>query len=556
MLGSCNVLNRTSVGLDVRAETGVELEHGYTYFVTVTAINSAGLSASSSSNGVTIDTSPPVVQGFSITSATKVEQNITSRNFISHVTAVTTNKWKVSGMWDTIVDEESGIKRVSVCAITVKRENCDLLVRRDLNPNSFDFNLDFQTPLQSGSILMLTLHVENGVGLKAIVNSSRVLVDSSPPVKGSIKINGKEGLVLLTESQPLIASWNGFKDLETGIKEYNWKVCPAGKIVQCVTEFVSIGLKNRVALSDIGIHHGKEYQFVVRAINFVGLETDSVSNSFILDETCPEIGNVFNGPDTLKDKHYQSSQTEISARWKGFQDKESGISAYKICIGSIPGLCDVSEFQDVGLVNSTIVRNLNLTHNATYYTTVQATNGAGQTCFSSSNGITIDLTSPTGGKLRNHKDIDANVTIEDLFVSNNWDEFYDPESGISHYVVCAGTVIAACDVAPPTTVNNCLAAKLDVWPAISSGTVVYSTLWVYNKAGGLAEIYSDGVLVDSSQPNPGTVSISIPFLPHHMKGKLIKNETLFYSWIIKCIETMYVMASYYRQYPCTLLCRH
>ena len=507
MLGTCNVLNRTSVGLNVHAETRVRLEHGHTYFVTVTAINSAGLSATASSNGVTVDISPPVVQGFSIISTTNIKQNITSGNFISHITAVSTSKWKVSGTWDIIIDDESGIKRVSACATTIKKD-CDLLMWRDLNLNSADFSLDFQTPLPSGTILMLKLRVENGVGLKTIVNSSEVLVDNSPPVKGTVKINGKEGSVLLTEGQPLVASWRGFKDFETGIKEYNWKICSAGKISDCVTEFVRIGLKNKVMLNDIGIHHGRGYQFIIRAINYAGLETDSVSSSFTLDETCPEIGKVFNGQDTFEDKYYQSLQTELSASWRGFQDKESGISLFKICIGSIPGLCDITKFQNVGLLNSTIVRNLNLTHNATYYTTVQATNGAGQTSFSSSSGITVDLTPPIGGKLRDHKDMDVNVTVHDSFISTNWDKFYDPESGISHYIVCAGTIIGACDVAPPTTVNNGLVAKLDVWPAISSGSVVYSTLWAYNKAGGLTEIYSDGVLVDSSKPNPGTVSIT------------------------------------------------
>ena len=515
------MLNQTSAGLGVRAEADVGLEHGRTYFVTVIAINSAGLSTRSSSNGVTVDVSPPVVQGFSIISTAEVEQNITSGNFISHVNAVLKSKWKISGTWDKIIDEESGIRRVSVCASTIKRD-CDIHAWRDLSPNSFDFSLDFQTLLPSGTVLMLKLHVENGVGLKTTMNSSSIILDNSPPLKGSIKINGiKERSVMLMEGQSLVASWQGFNDFETGIKEYNWKICSSDKISGCVTEFVRIGLKNNVVLNDIGIQHGKEYQFVVRAINFAGLETDSVSNSFILDETSPEIGKVFNERDTYEDKYYRSSQTEISTSWKGFQDKESGISFYKICIGSVPGLCDVSQFQNVGLVNSTIVRDLNLTHNATYYTTVQATNGAGQTGFSSSSGITIDLTPPIGGKLRDEKDIDANVTIQDLFVSTNWDEFYDPESGISHYVVCAGTIIGACDLAPPTTLNNLLVARLDVWPAISSGTIVYSTLWAYNKAGGLTEIYSDGVLVDNSQPSPGVVSIAFP-LPKHARSRKMK----------------------------------
>ena len=407
---------------------------------------------------------------------------------------------------DYVVDEESEIKRVLVCATTIK-EDCNLLVWRDLNPmaNSLVFDLDFQKPLQSGTVFMLKLQVENGAALKTIVFSERILVDYSPPIKGVVKINGIESLVLLQEGQPLVASWGSFQDYETGIKEYHWKICFAIKISYCVTEFVRIGLKNRVALSDTGIDHGKEYKFVVMAVNFAGLKTIAVSNSFILDQTSPETGIVINGFDLFRESYYQSSPTQIVAYWEGFQDKDSRISRFEVCIGLIPGLCDVSDYQNIGLANSTIVGNLNLTHNATYFTTVRATNGASQTAFASSSGITLDNTEPIGGKLRDGEDLDMDVTTQDLFVSMNWDEFHDPESGIFKYIVCTGTIMGACDLISPTTVNSGFAIKLNVWPAISSGTVVYSTLWAYNNAGGVTEIYSDGVLVDTTPPNAGTV---------------------------------------------------
>ena len=505
ILGLCNVLNQSSVWLNLQANVEVGLEHGHIYFATVTAINSAGLSATSSSNGIIIDTSPPIVQGFSIISPIIIDENTTSGSITSEIIAVSTNKWKISASWNYVIDLESEIKRIVVCATTIEEE-CNLLLWRDLSPNSLFFDLDFQKSLQSGTIFMLKLQVENGAALKTIVISDRVLVDYTPPIKGLVKINGEENLVLLQQGQRLVASWQDFQDFETGIKEYQWKICFAINISYCVTEFVSIGLKNKIALSDTGNDHAKEYKFVVKAVNFAGLETTAVSNSFIFDSTSPETGIVLNGVDPFEDIRYQSSSTQIFAYWKGFQDKETRISFFEICIGSIAGLCDVAEFKNIGLANSTIVSNLNITHNATYFTTVRATNGAGQTAFASSNGITLDLTPPIGGKLRDGDDLDIDLSIQDLFVSMNWDEFNDPESGISKYVVCAGTIMGACDLVSATTVNG-LEVKLNVWPAISSGTVVYSTLWAYSNAGGVTEIYSDGVLVDSTPPTPGTVSI-------------------------------------------------
>ena len=494
------------MGFDLRAEVEVLLEQGQTYLVTVTAINSAGLLTTSSSNGVKIDISPPSVNDFGITSTILINKNIPRGKITRDIVAVSTNKWNISGTWKSVIDNESDIKRISVCATTIE-ETCNLLEWHDLNPDSLVFSLDFPRPLQSGTVLVLKLQAENRAGLKTMVNSGKVLVDNSPPVEGFVKINGKESLVLLHEKQPLVASWLGFKDFETDIEKYQYRICSADNIADCVSKFVGVGLRNSVVLKDIEINHGKEYQFVLKAINFAKLETVAVSNPFMLDETTPQTGLVFNGLYALVDVLYQSSPTQISANWKGFRDKDSGISVYEICIGSVSGLCDVSELKNVGLADSAIVTNLHLIHNATYYTTVRATNGAGQSAFASSSGLLIDLTPPTGGKLRDGDDFDTDVTAQDLFVSSNWDEFHDSESGISKYVVCAGTMMGSCDVAAPTTVNNDLAAKLEVWPAISAGTVVYSTLWAYNEGGGMTVVYSDGVLVDTTPPNSGTVSI-------------------------------------------------
>ena len=511
----CNVFNRTSVGLDLRAEAKVELDPGKTYFVTVTAINNAGLSTTSSSNGITVDTSPPVVQGLTIISAVTIHHNTTNTNLSSAISAITNNQRKITASWDSIVDKESEIKRISICATTTEDE-CDILTWRDLSPDSERAILNLQKPLESGTVFLLKLRSENHAGLTTIVNSRSVLVDNSPPVKGFVKVGGKEDLVLMHNGQALFASWRGFQDSETGIKEYRWKICLASTISVCTAKFVSIGLKTSAVLGETGVEHGKEYKFVVKAVNFAGLEVLSVSNSFIFDKTTPETGKVFIGHHHLQDKYYQSSSTEIAISWSNFEDKESGISYYEICIGTVPGLCDVSGLKNVGSATSSTARSLSLTHNEKYYATVRATNGAGKICFASSNEIIVDLTPSIGSKLRDGQDLDTNVTMHDTFVSANWDEFRDQESGVYEYVVCAGTIKGACDLVPRTTVSSSLGVKLTVWPAISSGTVVYSTLWAYNNAGGVSKVYSDGVLVDTTPPNAGNVSIMIK--PVHILG--------------------------------------
>ena len=214
---------------------------------------------------------------------------------------------------------------------------------------------------------------------------------------------------------------------------------------------------------------------------------------------------MFDGNHDSKDLVFQSSSSEISVNWKSFKDKESGISRYEVCVGLRAGLCDVRDYANVGLNTKTTIKNLDLTHNSTYYTSTRALNGAGQASFASSNGITIDLTSPVGGDLRDGEEIDVDVTVFHSYVSCNWKEFTDPESSIAKYVVCAGSAMGVCDILPETVVTNGLSAKYQVWPSIASGTMVYSTLRVYNEAGGVTEVHSDGVLVDTTPPDEGKV---------------------------------------------------
>ena len=515
-LDICNVVNQTSVNLDLYATAQVNLEHGEIYFVTVTAINGAGLSTTSSSNGLVVDTSPAIIDGFSPASIVAVDVN-TTNNVInavsvsndaisSEIIGILTNPYKISATWNSVFDLESEVKSVTVCASTVNGD-CNLSPPKAvIDLSSSSLTLDFQTPLQTGTVFILKMNVENGAGIETAEYSGRIVVDDTPPSKGTVSVSNKNTLVFVQEGKPFTASWSGFVDFESNIKMFQWKVCSVNQPSECVSEFVNVGLNTALILNDVGIEQGLEYNVVIKALNFAKLQVTAVSNPFILDKTPPDSGMVFDGEKYLKDKVYQSLSAEISVCWKGFQDKESGIKRYEVCVGSKSGLCDVSVFKKFGLATKAIISNLNLTHNETYFTTVRAVNGADQTSIATSNGIFIDLTSPEGDGLIDGDNFDLDVTAFGSYVSASWDEFHDPESGLLKYVICAGTMKGSCDILPLTTVNDKLAVILQVKPAVSSGTFVYSTLRVYNEAGGVTEVYSNGVLVDSTPPDQGEVS--------------------------------------------------
>ena len=469
----------------------------------MTAINRAGLSSTASSNGITIDTTPPSIQGFSLRSIPLSETETT--NVISlNTSAFSIDPWTISASWDAINDNVSDVKRVSFCAGSLK-QSCDLISWTELDQQDLSLRRTLARPLQSGSVYALSLKVENGAGLYTIAHSNTVMVDATPPLPGNVRIAGKPELAFLREDQPFVTSWQDFKDLESGIEHYEWKICSSSQPLDCVSSFVNVVKNTSLVLNDVPLVHGKQYVLIVKAMNNAGLKVEGESNPFVLDKTPPEAGMVIDGNVDSSDQVFQSSASEISVNWKGFQDKESGISRYSVCIGSRPGICNVRPYKNVGQIRMVTIENLVLTHNTTYFVSVQAVNGAGDTAFASSDGITVDLTPPVGGELRDGEGRDVNITEYDSFVSGNWDAFSDPESNVAECVICAGTAKDVCDILDFTDVTGGFLMRLQVWPSIASGTTVFLTMKVYNGAGGLSFVHSDGVLVDRWIPDAGKV---------------------------------------------------
>ena len=494
----CNIWNITSVSLDLMFSLELTLENGMTYFVTVTAVNSAGLSASGSSDGVTVDATPPSIHGFSL------EAIVSLKVQKSDVSGVSGNPYAVTVVWNVVDDIESDIRRLSIC-VGRSNDTCDLQTWIDINLDALSFTVSFPRRLQSGTVFTVCLMAENGARLKTSVCSDNIIIDTTTPVKGVVRVGRNNGKIFFNEDQTLRFTWSGFSDPESGLKLYKWRMCLT--ISECSSPFVETGNKTSISLSISGIEHGKQYHIALRAVNYIGLEAEAKSNAFVLDKTSPEVGAVFDGAMRSIDLSYSSSASEISANWNHFRDKESSIMGYEICVGSRRGLCDVKDYTDVGLVNVFTIINLKLTHNSTYYTSIRTTNGAGLTNFASSNGIVTDLTPPVGGLLRDGDFNDIDITMYDSFVCNNWDRFSDPESGILKYVMCAGSTQGLCDILPPLVITTGLSVKHQVSPSIASGTMVYSTLKVYNQAGGMTVVYSDGVMVDSTPTIIGKVFI-------------------------------------------------
>jgi hypothetical protein len=92
----------------------------------------------------------------------------------------------------------------------------------------------------------------------------------------------------------------------------------------------------------------------------------------------------------MKDINCQPSNTTIAAQWERFADAESTIAFFEWAVGSSPGADDVQPFIRLGAATATAMNpRLNLEVGSTYYSTVRATNYAGLSSTSTSNGVVI-----------------------------------------------------------------------------------------------------------------------------------------------------------------------
>ena len=202
----------------------------------------------------------------------------------------------------------------------------------------------------------------------------------------------KDGKVMyLTNTEFLCATWNTFNDTETAIVSYYLSLCSKVSRNNCPILRRDLNNKTSICLEKAPVIEGEIYTIVITATNEVGLSSMSKSTHFVIDTTEPDVGEVivFNP----LGEEYSFISSSLSARWKGFSDKESGVSEYLICIGKEPGLCDIKESVSVGKGCRYTWYNLSLVPSEDYFVSIRSVNNAGLfTDYVTSDPFTVDTT--------------------------------------------------------------------------------------------------------------------------------------------------------------------
>ncbi|KAL9987468.1 hypothetical protein ACROYT_G001781 [Oculina patagonica] len=490
--GSCAVKSMTSAGLNTTVHHSIAPQEGLQYFFTVEATNGAGLKEVIHSNGITVDTSPPVI-GRVHHDVDRNEEHMPQDDGFHGMVSL-------AFYWDKPYDKESGISSVEWCAST-NNSSCNIVPLTAVDPGDTFVKHFMSESLASGTVVFVMLVVTNGAGITSTVVALPLLIDATPPSAGNVTVGKTTGTTYFKNVDSITAKWSGFSDGESSLSHFECAICQAGTKDKCIIPYRNVGVITTMKINIVGIDYGVSYVVIVRAFNKVGLFSEATSNEFIMAGAKPSSGTVYDGLERRKDSEFQSSSTQLSATWSPFTDVNGRIINYEMCIGAERNTCDVSTFISFGIKLKGTVAGLSLNHSGRYFVTVRATSESGYITTATSNGIIVDSTPAVGGKVRDGQTLmDIDYQADGAYIYANWDEFQDDESEITGYTWCAGTGKGICDIISETDVGDRTYAGKQILPPLPGGISVYVTVSTFNNAGAFTSVTSDGIKIDKTAP--------------------------------------------------------
>ena len=469
--GLADVAGWTNVGSATsQTRTGLTLLDKHTYYITVRAINGAGLTGPpASSDGITVDVSGPTTP------------------VVTDDGQYTTNAAALHASW-TSSDPESGIVKYYYSIGTTPGAT-NIIDWTDAGTDTSVTRAGLS--LTNGAAYYINVKALSGAGASSAIGSSDgIVVDTTPP---SAPVVIDDGQFMSTPSS-IHATWSA-ADGESGITAYSYSVGTSAGATN-VKGWTSAGTATQAIITGLALTNGSTYYVNVRATNGAGLVGPvGSSDGIVLDTTPPST------PSVTDDGAWTASTTELRASWSS-SDAESGIKSYRYAVGTAAGRSDVIGWIDAGTATSATITGLGLAHNQTYYVSVVATNGAlADSPVGSSDGVTVDMTPPTRPVVIDDGASQASRTT----LHATWSSA-DPESGIDKFSYSIGTAAGSTDVVGWTDIG--LATSVTrTGLNLDDGARYYINVRATNKVGLVSEVgSSDGILIDTSVPPAPTVT--------------------------------------------------
>ncbi|XP_053396792.1 uncharacterized protein LOC123551182 [Mercenaria mercenaria] len=492
-----DIRNFTNVGLKRGVViNGIDLPDGSVIYFTVRATDHAGNSATSVSSEYIVDTSSPT-RGRVQTQGSDMYHDkilyVTEDEIVVHLSG--------------FKEEESGIDYFEI-GLGSKPYLMDILSKTVYYDHVIALNL-IGLRIIDGHIYYISAKAVNRAGLASEYATLELIADKSPPTGGHV-LDGLWKDVkddnYQTDLSHVNVHWKGFIDPHSGIAYYRVGLGTKAYLDD-IEPFFEVGL-----VEDITWHTefiiGHKYYTTVEACNGADLCVTRASDGIVIDNSPPIQGLVQTGSDDFHRK-FQSHTSSVHVRWTGFDDPQSGIDHYDMCIGTKPGSCDILPDMNCLLQSNVIKTGLNLPPQTELYATVTAYNKVRLNVTQTSDSFYVDATPPV-------MSIKPNFVLENNNIAGKkgqWDKsvvkiywkFDDDESPIAYHDVSlvthheGHTPVEHVQLRP---VNE-FTIHLDGKSWLHDGDTYFVIITSCNLAGLCSSARSVDLIIDSSPPHLG-----------------------------------------------------
>ncbi|KAL3873929.1 hypothetical protein ACJMK2_037006, partial [Sinanodonta woodiana] len=333
--GTCpmcdDVLQRQSVGIrfDISVPN-LRLSQGQMYYCSVTACNTADLCTTVASDGIIIDSTPPV-------------RGRVLDGMEGHDIAYQSSRRFLAATWFGFWDSQSGLSHYVWRAGTTKGAD-DILQPTNLHLSDMASipSLSDTSLLPVGMKIYITIRAYNKAGLYIESTSNGFIVDISAPnitkrlelvSRGSIRPN------TLVYRSTMKIQWE-VVDMESFIdRQYLSIQSHIGGDFNLSSTKIN-GIARDYTFTGLDLHDGSFYDVTLISCNGAGLCSNCTLSGILIDSSPPKPGTF-----AISTDHASQPQREpegwmtwsvfyINLAWLGFTDIHSGIDTYLVNVGS------------------------------------------------------------------------------------------------------------------------------------------------------------------------------------------------------------------------------
>ncbi|WAR31735.1 hypothetical protein MAR_034277, partial [Mya arenaria] len=324
--------------------------------------------------------------------------------------------------------------------------------------------------------------------------------------------------------------WKGFNDPHSGMAYYEVGL-GTRPFVDNVESIINVGLREDFKWLD-NFQHGTRYYATVNACNNAGLCQKRTSNGIVIDPSPPIQGLVSIGSGS-KHHRYVANRGSVTVQWVGFQDPESGLDHFDICIGDSPSNCKYLPYKHCQLRNSIVLTGLSLPENINLFVTVRAFNKAKIFTNQTSDYFRIDTTAPVifeRPQIRHDMSgvSSNNGQWERSLLKLKW-KFEDKQSPIVSHILTLKTHHDGHTPVEYLHVGNIdkLTISLHENDLLNNGDKYFVTVTGCNLADLCTEAISENITVDSSPPHVGGFKPPLNWNTFKKNGgEMLSNVTL------------------------------